>query len=308
MTNAGARKSSAMASNPAPTVRCTHTVSNIPTRMSGASSPPSLELADRIAECTYDKPSNRRRNPAPQYIEALEDKLQRAELLLRKFMPDVDLSDPNLEPAVQQEFRSRERARLKAAAALKGNKAQASAAGIADAVEDEHLMTMIETIGQLDLREDGEWDFHGSSSGAVFLQKMRENFKGVLGQDSRIPFFFRPPRPPGLLNLDHPPGLGGNSPLNTAQANCYDLPPKEKARKLCYYSISCATCLVRIVHVPTFYEMFDRIYEKRPGTFTTEDNRSLALLYAVMGLGCVYNISPDEEQSLEGYQVAMDEG
>jgi hypothetical protein len=56
-------------------------------------------------ECTYDKPSNRRRNPAPQYIEALENRLHLAETLLRKFIPDVDLADPGLEPAVQQERR-----------------------------------------------------------------------------------------------------------------------------------------------------------------------------------------------------------
>ena len=67
-----------------------------------------LVLLTRLLECTYDKPSNRRRNPAPQYIEALETRLQRAEALLRKFAPDVDLTDPELDPAVQQEFRNRE--------------------------------------------------------------------------------------------------------------------------------------------------------------------------------------------------------
>lgn len=257
-------------------------------------------------ECTYDKPSNRRRNPAPQYIEALENRLQRAETMLRKFMPDADLSDPSLEPAVQQEFRSRERARIKAAAALK--KTKGDIPPVVDGEEDEQIRSMIETIGQLDLREGGEWDFHGSSSGAVFLQKMRENFRGALGQDSRIPFFFRPSRPPGLLNLDHPGPPGSSSPLSTALANCYDLPPKEVARNLCYFSLNCATCLLRIVHVPSFYEMVDKTYEKRPGTFSTEENRFLALLYAVMALGCMYDITTDQPNSLGDYQAALDQG
>jgi hypothetical protein len=45
-------------------------------------------------ECTYDQPSNRRRNPAPQYIEALEKRLQKAEAILRSVLPGLDLDDP----------------------------------------------------------------------------------------------------------------------------------------------------------------------------------------------------------------------
>ncbi|RMZ84408.1 hypothetical protein DV738_g652, partial [Chaetothyriales sp. CBS 135597] len=48
-------------------------------------------------DCTYDQPSNRRRNPAPQYIEALEQRLHKAEALLRRLAPDLDIDDPNLD-------------------------------------------------------------------------------------------------------------------------------------------------------------------------------------------------------------------
>src|SRR5688500_14602913 len=116
-------------------------------------------------ECTYDKPSNRRRNPAPQYIEALEGRVQRAETLLRRFIPDVDLSDPNLDPAVQQEFRNRQLARARAA----GGAQQGEPSHEVDE-RDGQLLSMIRSIGQLDLDEKGGWDFHGASSGAVFLR------------------------------------------------------------------------------------------------------------------------------------------
>src|SRR3954471_17345081 len=56
-------------------------------------------------DCTYDQPSNRRRNPAPQYIEALETRLQRAESLLRTFLPNVDLNDPSIDATALQQQR-----------------------------------------------------------------------------------------------------------------------------------------------------------------------------------------------------------
>lgn len=250
-----------------------------------------------LAECTYDKPSNRRRNPAPQYIEALESRLQRAEALLRKFIPDVDLSDPNLDPAVQQEFRNREQARAK----LRREQ------GILPEKEDMQLLSMIESIGQLDLDEKGGWNYHGTSSGAVFLRRMRENFRGMLGPAGREPFLPRPERPMGLINLDSPESAG-SSPFESGSLHMRELPPKEVARSLCYYSLNCATCLLRIVHLPSFYEMFDMIYDKSGEQLTTNESRSLALLYAVMALGCMYNPLDDNNTRAVAYKDALEEG
>ncbi|KAH8909980.1 hypothetical protein BR93DRAFT_444523 [Coniochaeta sp. PMI_546] len=254
-------------------------------------------------ECTYDKPSNRRRNPAPQYIEALESRLQRAEDLLRKFMPDVNLADPSLDPAIQQEFQNREKARAQAAKVKKEAMQRA-----ASEAQDPQLMSMIETIGQLDLSEGGEWDFHGTSSGAVFLRRMKQHFRGLLGNDYRTPFLPRPPRPQGMFNLDSPRS-NSSSPWDVSpMPNLYDLPDKEKARTLCYYSLNCATCLMRVVHIPTFYEMFDKVYELPPDGFGNEEKRFLGLLYSVLALGCMYNVSTDDPSHPVTYKTAMDEG
>ena len=250
-----------------------------------------------VPECTYDKPSNRRRNPAPQYIEALENRLQRAEVLLRKFMPDVDLSDPALDPAVQQEFQNRERVRAHAAKIKREEEQQPENQG-------PEMMSMIETIGELDLSEGGGWDFHGSSSGAVFLGRMKEHFRGLLRQDYKHPFLPRPPKPPGMLALDSPRSSSG-SPWDPALP---DMPPKEHARKLCFYSLDCATCLLRIVHQPSFYETFETTYDRPPESLSPEDNKSLGLIYAVMALGCMYNISDDSGSDPIHYKEAMEEG
>lgn len=258
-------------------------------------------LLTRLLDCTYDKPSNRRRNPAPQYIEALESRLQRAESLLRKFVPDIDLADPNLDPAIQQEFRAREQARARAAK-LKGE-----AAPKEPEVQDAQIMSMIDAIGQLDMKEDGECDFRGISSGAVFFGRMKDHFKGLLSNDYKIPFLPRQPEKTGLFSLNSPQATPGSPWEASSSPNVYDLPPQNRVRTLCYYALSCATCLLRVVHKPTFYEALDRLYEKPQETWGIEEHRFLGLLYAVMALGTMYNIDENPGNHTT-HQAAMEEG
>ncbi|KAI8628581.1 hypothetical protein F5Y19DRAFT_106370 [Xylariaceae sp. FL1651] len=250
-------------------------------------------------ECTYDKPSNRRRNPAPQYIEALENKLSRAETLLRKFMPDVDLNDPNLDPAVQQEFRMREQARQKA---VTQKKEQAT-----PATTDGQLQSMISGVGQLDLNETGDYDFHGTSSGSVFFKRMKEHFRALLGRDYQIPFMPRPPRPSGVVNLDSPRPAPGSPWASTPSPAIHNLPPKERAIALCSESLDNATCLLRIVHKPSFYAMLDNLYGMPGDAFGTEDKRNLALAYSAMALGCMYNVADDGITETSPYKISIDE-
>ncbi|KAK5636989.1 hypothetical protein RRF57_012701 [Xylaria bambusicola] len=257
-------------------------------------------LLTNIAECTYDKPSNRRRNPAPQYIEALENKLSRAETLLRKFMPDVDLNDPNLDPAVQQEFRMREQARQKAAAAQRKDQPKPGSS-------EGQLQSMISSAGQLDLNESGDYDFHGTSSGSVFFKQMKKHFRTLLGRDYQIPFMPRPPRPAGLTALDSPRPAPSSPWSTTSSTPTYSLPPKEKALALCSESLDNATCLLRIVHKPTFYSMLDSLYDKPSDDFGTEDKRNLALAYAAMALGCMYDVPDDRVINSLPYKRSTDE-
>lgn len=255
-------------------------------------------------ECTYDKPSNRRRNPAPQYIEALEGRLQRAETLLRKFMPDVDLADPNLDPAVQQEFHNREQARARAAKLHPGQHPQPPPP--ASDSNDAQLVSMIDSVGQLDIDDKGGWDFHGISSSSVFLKRMKEHLRGKLGPSTKLPFTSRSERPKGLTNLD-PPTPSGQSPYSSVSTYA-ELPSKEVTRNLCYYSLSCATCLVRIVHVPSFYEKLDKIYDRPVESLNQEETHFLALVYAVLALGCMYDSLDGSSPARMPYKEATEEG
>lgn len=221
--------------------------------------------------------------------------------MLQQFMPDVDLSDPDLDPAVKQEFQSREMARAQAG---KGKQAHL---GMDTGKEDGQILSMIESIGQLDLDDKGGWDFHGASSGAVFLRRMKENFQGMLGPPEKAPFLPRPDRPFGLMHLDSSPS-GASSPFSSTSSVALELPPKEEARDLCYYSLNCATCLIRIVHLPSFYESLDSVYDKTWDRLNQEETHFLGLLYAVMALGCMYrNLDPTRHKNVL-YGEALSEG
>lgn len=219
--------------------------------------------------------------------------------MLRKFVPDVDLNDPNLDPSVQQEFQNRERQRLQAAKFRQEAKNER---------KDVQIMSMIETIGQLDLTEGGGWDFRGTSSGAVFLRRMKDHFKGVLGYDYTATFLPRPSQVPGLLKLDSPQSSSASMAPDSRFSSVFNLPPKERARQLSDCALNCATALLRIVHIPSFFENFEILYDKPAESFDTEDKRFLGLLYAVMAVGCIYNIAEEVVDNQVNYKEATEEG
>lgn len=218
-------------------------------------------------------------------------------------MPNVDLNDPHLDPAVQQEFQNRERQRIQAV------KQKRDEAHQTIDPHEARITSMIETIGQLDLDEGGGWDFRGTSSGAVFLRRMKEHFGGLLGNDQTMPFLPRPSRIPGLLKLDSPGSAASPSSSGDAELfDVYDLPSKDRATQLSSSALTCATALLRIVHVPSFSRKMESIYGKTSVEFGVDDNRFLALFYAVMAVGAMYNITEDDSDNQTSYKEAAAEG
>ncbi|KAE8451957.1 hypothetical protein EG329_002121 [Mollisiaceae sp. DMI_Dod_QoI] len=257
-------------------------------------------------DCTYDQPSNRRRNPAPQYIEALENRLQRAETLLRTVLPNVDLNDPNIDNLIQQR-----RQASNGKDVSQSNAAGKSGDGSDSSEQDAQLRSMIESTGQLDLDDSGHWDFHGGSSGTVFVRRMREQFGGLLGTEHSGPLFPRIPRPNIITPMFDSPRSSTESPMDSGLPNTMDLPSRESARALCEDSLNKASSLLRFVHQPSFYEMFDRIYDTPPETFGDAENRFLPLLYMVLALGCMFHLEPGEDpgSSMQNhYKAGIDQG
>jgi hypothetical protein len=233
----------------------------------------------------------------------LETRLQRAETLLRSVLPDVDLNDPNLDTVIQQ--RQAVNTKELSQGAKAGDESKPSE-------KDAQLRSMIESTGQLDLDESGHWDFHGGSSGRVFVRRMREQFGGLLGPDHGTPFLPRLFRPKPLGPMYDSPKSSIESPMESGLPNTMDLPPRDTAKELCHDSLDCACCLLRFIHQPTFYEMFERIYETSPENFGDDENRFLPLLYVVLALGCMFHqTTPSEnrdELTQDSYKASIDQG
>lgn len=208
----------------------------------------------------------------------------------------MNLDDPNLDPAIQQEFKTRQSARTQAAKAKREDAQQAEQ-------NDAQIISMIETIGQLDLDERGGWDFRGTSSGAVFLGRMKDHFRGLLDYDTRTAFLPRPSKNESSQFTS----MSTSSP-DAYSHHVYDLPPKERAHQLCLSALTCATALLRIVHIPSFFDQFDDLFDKPQETFGVDDSRFLGLVYAVMAVGSMYSTAEEDDEHSVDYKQAIEEG
>lgn len=263
-------------------------------------------VANFRTECTYDQPSNRRRNPAPQYIEALETRLQRAESLLKTVLPQIDLSDPNINSIIQQ----RRQAGIAKDVGQNTYSLGPKSCDVKIASEqDAQLRSMIESTGQLDLDESGHWDFHGGSSGTVFVRRIREQLGGLMGGTNGQHFLPRLPRSPLGPIYDFSPRSATESPHESALPNTVDLPSREVALQLASNALHCGCSLLSFVHQPSFWEMLDRIYDLPPENYGDAEHKFLALLYVTLALGCMFNVEPPENDSMEIiYKTSIDQG
>ncbi|TGO16478.1 hypothetical protein BTUL_0027g00070 [Botrytis tulipae] len=252
-------------------------------------------------DCTYDQPSNRRRNPAPQYVESLELRLQRAESIIKAYLPNINLNDPNIDAA---SLLHRQVAPTTPSTTSSMPSATPQPPQLSE--EDAQLRSMIESTGQLDLDERGNWDFHGGSSGTVFVKRLREQFGSLLGSPNLLP---KPPRAQMPPTFDSPRS-STDSPYDSGLPNTLDLPPREVAMSLCEDSLHCACCLLRFVHEPSFYDMLNRIYDLPPDSFGDEEHKFLPLLYMALALGCMFSSQPSNSTDPDGkkYKSSMDQG
>ncbi|EGE79876.1 C6 transcription factor [Blastomyces gilchristii SLH14081] len=253
-------------------------------------------------DCTYDQPSNRRRNPAPQYIEALENRVQKAEAILRAVIPDLDINDPRFDTVGPEELVARIRDRLKISD--RGDPEGQQLAG-QEKGEESLLESMVDNTGLLDVDDQGHWDYHGQSSGLIFMRHLRKQFGNLPD-----------PRPEDrpktkFQNISHileGTKSSSESPIDSHLSPLHDLPEKEVARKLCMNALEDGCCIMRLLHIPSFYVMLDRIYDTPPENFSNEENSFLPLLYLVLAVGCLFRGVGDSTLDKSGYESATDQG
>ena len=246
-------------------------------------------------ECTYDQPSTRRRNPAPQYIEALEARLSKAEAILHAVLPDLDLTDPRYDARSVEEI----------LASLNLKKDEQSPRSLleendqAEQCDESLLESMVDNTGSLDLDDQGHWDYHGHSSGLIFVQRLRKQFGNLVPDQRPPPAKFRQ-----VSQYLEGAKSASESPADSHLSPLHDLPPREVARQLCTNALDDSCFILRFMHKPSFYAMFERIYDTPPEQFTNEENTFLPLLYLALACGCLFNSSLEKC----GYESALVQG
>lgn len=258
-------------------------------------------------DCTYDQPSNRRRNPPPQYVEKLERRLRRAELLLRNVLPNVDLDDPSYDAAATPQLQVKQETDISSSGFGVAPQIRSSPSpAIGEAEKEALLESMVHEAGSLDLDDQGHWDFYGQSSGMVFLRRMREQFGDLLGkpEDSGKPFT----KSSNISSRLSSPTSANGSPSDRNSIRTHDLPAKACAQKLCSCALDDAASLLRFVHQPTFYMMFDRAYDVPQEQLTSADQKFLPLFYSVIALGCLFAKAEQSMLQSYGYESAAEQG
>jgi len=252
--------------------------------------------ADSCVACSYDQPSQRRRNPQPQYMEALERQVKVLTSLLKTNCPNIDLSEitagdvNNLREAVRQNqlrgSTSEEREDIAGDGEQGGNSSGRR--------EDNMLESMVQEVNSSVMKIDrqGSIDYRGSSSSFHFVRSMYGNLSKLLGSG------------PNEMAGDNVQLSLDDIPFPDLQLEDIFLPPRPIARRLYEYMFDHSMVFVHFFHRPTFIKHFKMVYDyhfeqngpgknddkqqQQPSIKPSDFARFLPLLYASFAVGCVY--------------------
>lgn len=159
----------------------------------------------------------------------------------------------------------------------------------------------MDNSGCLDRDDQGHWDYHGHTSGIIFVRRLRKQ----LGATD-IPIT----RPRAMSHMLESPNSASvsDSPQDALLSPTHDLPPRAVASRLCHNALDDACALMRFVHEPSFYASLERIYDLSPDQYTNEENSFLPLLYIVMAVGCLFSDDGAGTLDVAGYEGAIGQG
>ncbi|KAK9379510.1 fungal-specific transcription factor domain-containing protein, partial [Kockiozyma suomiensis] len=284
-------------------------------------------------ECTYDQPSNRRRNPAPIFISQLESRLQQSAAVLQTLLPGVDLFRAGFDiNGFVKELKTSNGPMLRdlaSAARQAANKqlppgeaipvhysgtlpqvedspdsAASSSTSTPANSQDTNIESMVVSLGRLDVDETGHLDYVGHSSGRAFLQHVRARF--LNDHPDSIPADL-PKRQLYSTNGagNTPPGFPyGDSPsdmLYQQQMAEFKiiLPAKDVADAYINAVYDQAFLITHFAHRPTFTKRFEELYATDPDDYTPQQISFLPLVYCYLAVGVLYKKDPREPSSDE---------
>ncbi|KAK9324207.1 fungal-specific transcription factor domain-containing protein [Lipomyces orientalis] len=287
-------------------------------------------------ECTYDQPSNRRRNPAPFYIHQLESRLQQSNAVLQALIPGVDIYKSGFDVSrflSQLKGNANSALTETASAALEAANSQipsptsiaavstSSNAAVASTSsakvsssqdKDANIESMVVSLGRLDVDETGHLDYVGHSSGRAFVQHVRAHF--LNDHPDAIPadlpktsvfYYF----PQGNNSSASNAGLA-DSPSDyhyyqqMAEFKII-LPTKDVAMHLINAVWDQACVVLRFGHRPTLQRRLDELYATDPDDYTPAQISFLPLVYCYLAVGVLFTQDMQDEEHKdvgEGYK------
>ena len=241
-------------------------------------------------------------------MEALEARLERAEALLKTFLPDMNLEDTKHDVSAtkhtQAPFKKEPLEDDHTNFAISSETPSAAQRSESEAM----LESMIDNTGALDVDDEGHYDFYGTSSGIVFFRCLRDQFGDLMGKAEGYGIQGLKSKKP--QSQTHSPRSEGSSatPVETPTTSKDDLPHKDCARILCKSALDDACALLRFVHQPTFWASFDRVYELSSNHYGDEEMRFLPLFYSVLAVGALFARAETSQLQLWGYENAIEQG
>lgn len=245
------------------------------------------DLSHLDAECTYSRVQLRRMADW-HYIEILENRLQRAQSLLKALLanrPDdspADIGDV-LEPPHD----------IRVSRPDSGGSPESTG-------QDFYLENMINSDDRTENDSHENFDYHGRSSGFAFLHATKGFFHDHIDPSD--------PRHSSngkkILEL-FDSELPGKQALELNGPVSHLLPSHNVAKEMTRELFTNGCALLKFIHQPTFDNNMARIYLHEPLNFNDEDHRFLPLLYAVLGLGYIFS---QEQHQIYGCERVVWQG
>ncbi|KAK9467753.1 fungal-specific transcription factor domain-containing protein [Lipomyces arxii] len=290
-------------------------------------------------ECTYDQPSNRRRNPAPFHSHQLSAQLQQCNIILQALIPGIDIQKPGFDATRFVNQLKQNNSKLMSDISSAAIYAASSNPQLAVSVSSTSLATpsfetasgtlpdstsstsiaspsndhdptiesMIASLGRLDVDETGHFDYVGHSSGRLFLQHVRDHFLSDhpdaqldIGSSS----VFSNNSPQGGYSSGGSSGPNIDSPDYSYYQQMAEfrlvLPSKEVAEVLIESVWEQACVVLRFGHRPTFQQRLNDLYATDPDDYTPSQVSFLPLVYCFLAVGVLFTQEVQTDPSMVG--------
>ncbi|KAH8807378.1 fungal-specific transcription factor domain-containing protein, partial [Xylogone sp. PMI_703] len=153
---------------------------------------------------------------------------------------------------------------------------------------EDSLETLMEAMGQLDLDDQGNWNYQGHGSTSAFVRGITQRLSDEPASD------YCPWRNPPVQQWPNlTTTVCDNESTEHQTRDLFPLPSIDVAREMTVTALEDGCALFNFVHQPTFYAMFNRMYSIDMNQYGKDEVTFLPLLYAALAVGYLYSSSAD---------------